>query len=59
MEINSTNASQSMEVISAQLAKGQQQQDGKAVQELVAATDISDAAPASRPGLGETINIKV
>ncbi len=59
MEISGTSASQSMEVISAQLAKGQQKQDGKAVQELVAAAEVPQAAPASRQGLGENINIKV
>ncbi|MGY5450197.1 hypothetical protein ACVFI8_04550 [Agarivorans sp. MS3-6] len=59
MEINGASTSQSMEVISAKLAKSQQEQDGKAVQELVAAADVPEQAPASRPGLGETINIKV
>ena len=48
-----------MEVISAKLAQGQQKQDGKAVQELVAAAEVPQAAPASRPGLGGNINIKV
>jgi hypothetical protein len=59
MEISGASTSQSMEVISAQLAQGQQKQDGKAVQELVAAAEVPQVAPASRPGLGGNINIKV
>ncbi|BEU04294.1 hypothetical protein OAG1_30940 [Agarivorans sp. OAG1] len=59
MEISGASTSQSMEVISAKLAKSQQEQDGKAVQELVAAADVPEAAPATRAGLGENINIKV
>lgn len=58
MEISSQTTAQSMQVISAQLAKSQQKQEGAAVMELLASSEGSAPKASSGPAnLGSTIDV--